>query len=238
MIERDEKGRVSFGLWEYLIQALIVANLVAFAFETLPDLPADWVHFFKVFEVGAVVVFTVEFIARLLLSRPRLSYGFSFLGLIDLIAILPFYLSLGIDLRSVRAFRLFRLVRLFKLARYNKAVQRLHRAFVIVKEELVLFGVASIIVLYLASVGIFYFERDAQPDKFGSVFHSLWWAVATLTTVGYGDVFPITTGGKMFTFFLLLTGMGIIAVPTGLVASALSQAREEEREGGSDGMDI
>jgi voltage-gated potassium channel len=234
MIERDNKGRVSFGKWEYFIQALIVLNLIAFAFETLPDIPAFWVKAFKVFEVGTVAIFTIEFLARLLLSRPRLSYVCSFLGIVDLITILPFYLSAGIDLRSVRAFRLFRLVRLFKLVRYNGAVQRLHRAFIIVKEELVLFGGASLIVLYLASIGIFYFERDAQPDKFGSVFQALWWSISTLTTVSYGDVYPITTGGKIFTFFLLLTGMGIIAVPTGLVASALSQAREEERESPSE----
>lgn len=229
MIVRDNNGRVSFGAWEYFIQGLIVLNLVEFAFETLPNLETKWVRLFQLMEVGTVVIFSIEYLARVLLSRPRLGYARSFFGVIDLIAILPFYLSLGIDLRSARALRLFRLFRLLKLARYNAAIQRLHRAFIIVKEELVLFGAASIIILYLASVGIYYFEREAQPEKFGSVFHSLWWSVSTLTTVGYGDVYPITTGGKVFTFFLLLSGMGIIAVPTGLVASALSQAREEER---------
>jgi len=82
--------------------------------------------------------------------------------------------------------------------------------------------------LYLSAVGIYYFENAAQPDQFKSVFHSLWWAITTLTTVGYGDMFPITVGGKVFTFFVLMIGLGIVAVPTGLVASALSQAREED----------
>ena len=84
--------------------------------------------------------------------------------------------------------------------------------------------------LSLASVGIYYFEHDAQPDVFTSVFHSLWWAVTTLTTVGYGDSYPITLGGKIFTFIILMIGLGFVAVPTGLFASALSAARNEERE--------
>ena len=84
------------------------------------------------------------------------------------------------------------------------------------------------ILLYLSSVGIYYFENSAQPNAFKSIFHSLWWAIATLTTVGYGDVYPVTAGGKVFTFFVLSIGLGVIAVPTGMVASALAKARDEE----------
>ena len=84
--------------------------------------------------------------------------------------------------------------------------------------------------LFFSAVGIYYFESAAQPDSFSSIFQSMWWAVATLTTVGYGDVYPITVGGKLFTFFVLMVGLGIVAVPTGLVASALSTAREMEKE--------
>jgi voltage-gated potassium channel len=155
---------------------------------------------------------------------------FSFFGIVDLLAVLPFYISTGVDLRSVRAFRLLRLFRLLKLARYSAAVQRFHRAFLIAREELALFGATALIVLYLSSVGIYYFEREAQPEAFGTVFHALWWAIATLTTVGYGDVYPVTAGGRVFTFFVLVTGLGIVAVPTGLFASALSKAREMEKK--------
>jgi len=98
----------------------------------------------------------------------------------------------------------------------------------IAREEIVLFGVAAALLLFLAAVGIYYFENEVQPEAFASVFHSLWWAICTLTTVGYGDVYPITTGGKVFTFFVLATGLGIISVPAGLVASALSRARAME----------
>ena len=117
---------------------------------------------------------------------------------------------------------------IFKFVRYNKAILRLGRAFQIAKEEFVLFGIVTIMLLYLSAVGIYYFENNAQPEVFKSIFHSLWWAVATLTTVGYGDVYPITIGGKIFTFIILMIGLGIVAVPAGLFASALSKARLEE----------
>jgi voltage-gated potassium channel len=117
-----------------------------------------------------------------------------------------------------------------KLFRYSKAIRRFSRAFSIAKEEIVLFGVVTIMLLYLSAVGIYYFENEAQPEAFKSIFHSLWWAVATLTTVGYGDVYPITIGGRIFTFFILMIGLGIVAVPAGLLASALSKARMEEQE--------
>jgi voltage-gated potassium channel len=228
LFQRDENGTISFGKWDLVIQVLIVLSLISFALETLPRLSGDVRKVLRVFEVFSVSVFTVEYILRLALSRPRRRYIFSFFGLIDLAAILPFYLSTGIDLRSIRAFRLLRLFRLFKLARYSAAVRRYHRAFLIAKEELILFGVTALILLYLSAVGIYYFEHEAQPETFSSVFHSMWWAVATLTTVGYGDVYPVTAGGKVFTFFVLALGLGIVAVPSGLLASALSKARDEE----------
>lgn len=145
-------------------------------------------------------------------------------------AILPFYLATGVDLRSLRALRILRLFQVLKLARYSAAVQRFHRAFIIVREELALFGLVTAILLFLAATGIYYFEHAAQPTKFASVPHSLWWAVTTLTTVGYGDAYPITTGGRFFTFFVLMLGLGVVSVPAGLVASALSKAREGDEE--------
>lgn len=107
-------------------------------------------------------------------------------------------------------------------------MRRFHLALIVAKEEVVLFLAMTLILLYLAAVGIYYFENEAQPETFASVFHCLWWAVATLTTVGYGDVYPITVGGRLFTFAILLIGLGVISVPAGLVASALARARQLE----------
>lgn len=210
------------------IQALILLSLVTFSIETLPDLSPQSQRLLHWIEVVTVAIFTVEYLARLLVADSKPGFMFSFFGLVDLAAVLPFYISTGVDLRAIRSFRFLRLFRILKVARYSKAIRRFHVAFLIAKEELLLFLAATAILLYSAAVGIYYFEHDAQPEKFASVFHSLWWSVATLTTVGYGDVYPVTTGGKIFTFVILIIGLGIISVPAGLVASALAKAREIE----------
>ena len=215
---------------ELFIQALILFSLLTFSLETLPNLSEKERHWLYISEIVTIGIFTIEYLTRLILSKRKLSYIFSFFGIIDLIAFLPFYIGLGIDLRSLRAVRFVRLLRLFKMARYSKALQRFHRAFVISKEEIILFFFSACIMLYLAGVGIYYCEHEAQPKVFASVFDGLWWAVATLTTVGYGDCYPVTAGGKIFTFFILLIGLGIISVPTGMVASALSKARAMEED--------
>jgi voltage-gated potassium channel len=130
----------------------------------------------------------------------------------------------------VRVFRLFRLLRIFKFNRYTRALHRLARAFADVKEELILYTFLTLLLIYLASVGIYCFENEAQPEKFGSIIDAMWWAIATLTTVGYGDVFPITAGGKLFTFFILLLGLGFVSVPSALLASALAKEAKPTSE--------
>ena len=218
---------VHFGRLEVALQALIVLSLLALAFETLPTL-TDWqrsaLHWF---EVGSVAIFTVEYLARVWLTKPWRRYVFSFFGLIDLVSILPFYLALGMGSEQLRALRLLRLFRILKLARYNTAMLRFYRALVLAREELMLFGAMALVLLYVAGVGVYHFEHAAQPKVFASAFDGMWWALCTLTTVGYGDVYPITLGGKLFTFLILIIGLGVIAVPVGLVASALTLAREQ-----------
>lgn len=228
IIERSDtlSGRV----FDLSVQSLIMLSIVTFSIETLPDLETNTRELLAVTEAIIVIIFTFEYMLRLYVSDKKISYIFSFYGLIDLIAIIPFYLSSGIDLRSLRIFRMLRLFRLMKLLRYNMAIRRFSKAFVIAREEIVLFGVVTVMLLYLSAVGIYYFENEAQPEAFKSIFHSLWWAVSTLTTVGYGDIYPITVGGRMFTFIILMIGLGIVSVPAGLLASALSKARMEDQE--------
>jgi voltage-gated potassium channel len=221
-----KKGRI----FDLSIQVLIIISLISFSVETIPSLTAKTIKILRFIEVFTVILFTIEYILRITVSDKKIKFIFSFYGLIDLFAILPFYFSKGIDLRSIRILRLLRLFRAFKLFRYSRAIKRFHRALMIAKEELILFSILAIMLLFFSAVGIYYFENTAQPESFSSIFQSMWWAVATLTTVGYGDVYPITTGGKIFTFFVLMVGLGIVAVPTGLVASALSTAREMEKD--------
>lgn len=216
--------------FEIFIQILIVLSLLTFSLETLPNLSQQSKDLLFYFEVFCVSIFTIEYVLRVFYSKKTWSYIFSFYGIIDLLAILPFYLSFGLDFRSVRIFRIFRVFRILKLTRYNKAMKRFKEAAKLAREEIILFMIITTILIFLSAMGIYFFENEAQPDKFQSVFHSLWWSIVTLTTVGYGDVYPITVGGKIFTFFILIVGIGVVTVPAGLVASALTKTAKKEGE--------
>jgi len=214
--------------FDYFIQLIIILSLISFSLETLPNISEEFRLVLEKFEFVSIVIFSIEYVLRVLVTKKPLRYIFSFYGIIDILAILPFYLNRFLDLRFLRAFRVFRIFRALKLIRYNKALNRFNVAFKIVKEELVLFFIVILIMLFIVSAGIYSFENEAQPEIFKSVFHSGWWSIVTLTTVGYGDVYPITLGGKVFTFFVLMIGIGVVAVPAGLVGTALSKARELE----------
>tara|TARA_R110002072_G_C7782680_1_gene520206 strand:- start:127 stop:846 length:720 start_codon:yes stop_codon:yes gene_type:complete len=223
----NKKGRI----FDYFIQFLILVSLISFSIETLPNNSEYVKGVLKIVEIFCVTIFSIEYLLRIYVAKKPLKYIFSFYGIVDFLAIIPFYLRLSIDLRSLRAFRVFRIFRALKLVRYNKALHRFRLAAKIVKEEVVLFLIVTGILIFITAAGIYFFENESQPETFSSIFHSLWWSVVTLTTVGYGDVYPITIGGKIFTFFVLIIGIGIVTVPAGLVATALSKAREiEENE--------
>ncbi|MFD1015643.1 ion transporter [Winogradskyella rapida] len=214
----------------YFIQFLIIVSVITFSIETLPNLKPQTRVVLNAIEVFSVLVFTLEYVARIYVADKKLKFVFSFFGLIDFLAILPFYLALGVDLRSLRLLRMFRLFRLFKLVRYNKAMLHFAKAMRMAKEQIILFMVITLMLIYFSAVGIYYFENEAQPEHFSSIFSSLWWSIVTLTTVGYGDVYPVTIGGRVFTFFILLIGLGIVAIPTGIISSSLTKAVDPVEE--------
>lgn len=216
--------------FDSIVQTLIIVSLIVFSIETLPSISDHTKHWLRVFDSVCVLLFTVEYQMRVLVAKKPLKYVFSFFGFIDLFAVLPFYISTGIDLRYIRIFRIFKLFRSFEWPLYHRAMRRLKIAAHLVKQEMVLFMILIAILMYIAAAGIYVFEHNEQPDKFASVLHSLWWSAVTLTTVGYGDTYPITVGGRIFTFFMLLIGIGIVTIPAGLMASALGKAREIEEQ--------
>ena len=219
-----EKSDTKAGkIFDLTIQGLIVLSLITFSIETLPGLGNTAAKWLNIIEFVTVMLFSMEYIIRLVVADNKWKFIFSFYGIVDLLSILPFYLSRSIDLRSIRIVRLFRLFRIFKAFRYNQAILRLKQAILNVKEELILFLVVAGFLLYISAVGIYYCENEVQPDQFKSIFHCLWWSVVTLTTIGYGDMYPITAMGKIFASIIALVGIGVIAVPTGLLASSLSQ---------------
>ena len=224
-------GRVFDGF----IFFLIILSLFTFSLETLPDLTDEQREYLHYSEIVISILFTIEYVLRIVTAEKKTSYIFSFYGFIDLMAILPFYLVfLGVDLYVIRALRVLRIV---KLTRYSVAMIRLGKAFAIAKGEVVVFLLATLVLLYLAAVGVYIFESRAQPENFVSVFDGMWWAVASLTTVGYGDIYPVTMGGKLFTFIVLIFGLGIVAAPAGIISSALTQVRSQEKEEEREGKD-
>ena len=175
-------------------------------------------------------MFTIEYFLRIWVSdldkrveNSRIKFIFSPLGLIDLLAIIPFYLPLLItmDMRVMRMLRLLRLMRIFKLGRFSKSLKTINQVLKETKADLIITLFIAFILLVLSSTLMYYVENEAQPEKFASIVHSLWWSVATLTTVGYGDVYPITAIGKILSAVIALIGIGFIALPTGIISSAI-----------------
>lgn len=217
-----------------MITFFIVGTGVAVALETMPDLPAKAQRALVAFELVAAAIFAVEYGLRLAVARDRVRYAVSFWGLVDLVAFLPTFLALGSEALALRTLRLVRLLRLLKLIKRDTAFDRITHAIVSIREELLLVLLAAAVMIYLAAVGIYLFEHRVQPDAYGSVPESLWWALVTLTTVGYGDVVPITTGGRIFAGVVIIVGIGIVALPTALVTAALMQERNN-RNGDKNG---
>lgn len=213
---------------------LILLNIAAFVAETVPSLAAAYGPWFFAFELFSVVVFTLEYIARLWIAvevpflkrqpplEARLRFAARGSQVIDLLAVLPFYLAFlfNIDLRALRALRLLRFL---KLSRYSPAMHTLLRVLQNERRSLIGAGLLLLGALLFASTGIYYLENEAQPDKFGSVPESAWWAMATLTTVGYGDIYPVTPLGRFFGGFVMLTGLCILALPVAIIAAGFSQ---------------
>ncbi|MCB0644536.1 MAG: potassium channel family protein, partial [Phaeodactylibacter sp.] len=168
-----------------------------------------------------------------------LKYVLSPMAIIDLLAILPFYLELTLvaygihhmaDTRFLRVLRLMRLLRLFKLNRYNSSMKMIGNVLREEKEKLFITLFMVVILLVLSAALIFTFEHEAQPEAFPNIYSSMWWAIATLTTVGYGDVFPVTAIGKMLAGFIALLGIGLVALPTGILASSFVTHLDENED--------
>ncbi|WP_083567649.1 cyclic nucleotide-gated ion channel [Hyphomicrobium sp. CS1GBMeth3] len=234
IIEFGHGGSRASRVFDSVIISLILLNIAAFVAETVPSLSAAYGSYFTAFEVLSVAIFTVEYALRLwtavevpfLKSFPpwkaRLKFALRPALLIDLAAILPFYIAMlvTIDLRVLRALRL---LRFFKLSRYSPAMHTLLRVLVNERRSLIGAGLLLLTVVLFASTGIYYIEGHAQPESFGSVPDAAWWAIATLTTVGYGDVAPITSLGKTFGSIVMVTGLCILALPVAIISAGFAQ---------------
>jgi len=223
------------GRWPgFFLNGLILLSAISISLETMPDLPAVLRDRLRWLELVVLLIFALEYLARVICAPRPLRYMFSFWGIIDLLAILPLLALLNPEWLAIRVLRLLRLIRLLKLFRTSRALDRLARAFTMVKGELIVFAVLTGLVMYVAAVGIYVFEHPVQPEAFSSIPKSLWWAVASLTTVGYGDLVPITLGGRIFTALVLFVGLGVVAGPAAIVTTALLEADKDEAKPVSD----
>jgi voltage-gated potassium channel len=221
------------------IAVLILLNVCAVIIETIPSLK-NYAGYFYIFEAFSVAIFTIEYILRVWsctedkgYAKPingRLRYILSPLAVIDLLAILPFYLPMFfvLDLRILRMFRLVRIFRILKFGRYSTSLQMMGNVLIKKKEELGIVLFIVILLLVLASSVLFYVENEAQPNAFSSIPASMWWGIATLTTVGYGDMYPVTPLGKILGAVIALFGIGLFALPAGILASGFADELDKK----------
>ena len=207
----------------------VFASIAVMALETF-DLPAGLQEALFIADASLSLLFLAEYLFRIAAAEDRRAYVTSFYGIIDLVAIFPILVHAVSSVRVVRLLRVLRIIRLLKIKRYNDALNRYRQALKLIAAEAALFtGVAFVFIIGFAFM-IYEVEHEAQPEVYRNIFDSVWWAVISLTSVGYGDVYPITHAGRMLTLAMVLTGMGIVAVPTALLASALSRVGSGEVE--------
>ncbi|PSR09761.1 MAG: potassium channel protein [Bacteroidetes bacterium] len=241
----DEAGRKK-SRWNQafhlFIITLILLSITAIILESYQPLRAGYEPLFYLFEVFTVVIFSVEYFLRIWTAdlkypdlgkwQARRQFIFSPLGLVDLIAVLPFYLPFffKFDLRFIRILRIVRLLRIFKLNRYTQALKLFSNVFFEKRNELGITLFVMFILLLMSSTIMYYLESDVQPEKFPDIISTFWWAVATLTTVGYGDVYTMTGWGKLISGIIAILGIGLVALPTGILSAGFIEKIEEKNQ--------
>ena len=221
--------------WDKIINGfiiiLIMLNVIAVILETVQSIQVAHHKFFRIFDMVSVIIFTVEYVLRLWSCNHDPRYKHSLLGrlkymvspgaLIDLLAILPFYvhIAVGLDLRVLRILRLTRFFRLFRLTAYTRSAKMVRNIFVKRANELKLSLVLIMFLIIIAASLLYFAEHEAQPTIFSSIPESIWWAIVTVTSLGYGDMVPVTVLGKILTSLITLCGFAIFALPAGIITA-------------------
>lgn len=242
ILEKADKGDRASKIVDLFLMGLILLNILAVIIETVKSVQEQFAGFFIAFEYFSIVIFSAEYILRIwtctedpYYKKPilgRLKYMFSFMALIDLMALLPFFLPrlIRLDGRFLRALRLLRIFRLLKFTRYSKAMKMISKVLRSKREELTIAMVIAGLLLVLISCLMYFVEHNEQPEAFSSIPATMWWGVATLTTVGYGDVYPVTVLGKILGGFMAIMGVGVFALPAGILATGFNDVLVEKKE--------
>ena len=236
---KDDDGDYWSEAFDIFIIVLILASVVEVIAESFQGMRETYFGAFSLFEYFTVTVFTVEYLLRVWTAdlkypeltpwRARLRWMTSWMGVVDLLAILPFYLPLlfAFDLRFVRILRVFRLLRVFKLSRYTHGLTLVGAVFYERREELGISLLVATVLLLLSATVMYNLENEAQPEQFPNIIATFWWAVATLTTVGYGDVYPVTGLGRLVGGVIAVLGIGLVALPAGIISAGFIEKIEE-----------
>ena len=240
VIESSDSGDGAGRAFDLALITLIVLNLCLVVLETF-SISEGLRAALDIADLITVIIFTAEYFLRLWTAdllypalgpaKARLKYAFSFLALVDLLAILPFYLPFVIiDLRVLQTLRFARLLRLFKAKRYTSAFDAIGVVLRKRVGQLMSSTLMVVLLMVVTSVLMYQVENPAQPDKFEDAFSSLWWAISTVTTVGYGDIVPITMAGQILNAVFALLGIGLVAIPTGIISAGFVDYYNNERE--------
>lgn len=240
ILETAKPGDVTAKFINYFMLGLIFLNVIAVIMGTVELLQSRWGYYFDLFEIFSVSIFSVEYICRIWssvedkrYSSPvygRIKYALRFMTVLDLVAILPFFLPFTTtDTRAIRVFRLLRLIRILRFGRYYSTLNLFASVIKKKKEELVLTSVLMAMLLVVSACVMYYCENEAQPENFSSIPQSMWWAVATLTTVGYGDIYPVTSLGKIFSGIISILGIGMFALPTGILGAGFIEEIQKKK---------
>jgi len=242
IVRDDAENDLANSIFGGAIIFLIVINVLTVILETFKGMPPVAITIFYYIEIVSVTIFTVEYLLRIWTAtfkypdisdvRARFRYASSFMAVIDLLAIAPFYLPFifPINLVALRTLRLLRLLRLAKLSRYTSALASIGNVMKRKGAQLVSSMFVVLLLMIIASILVYNVEHEAQPDVFENAFSGLWWATATLTTVGYGDIYPITVLGKLLSTVIALLGIGLVAVPTGIISAGFIEGIAEEEK--------
>ena len=218
---------------------LVLANIVAVILESVPKFRDEYGLWFDQFELYCIILFTIEYSLRVWSGGARYpqsqwkgikEYALGFHGLVDLAATLPYYLQFLFPGADLRALRVLRMIRIFKLSAYNSALEDLINAIKEEKKSFISALYILAIAIVLSSSLMYYAENEAQPDKFSSIPASMYWSIISLTTVGYGDVSPITPIGKLLGTLTAVIGVFVVAIVTGIVAAAFASQQQRRKE--------
>lgn len=238
----DQNTTLKSKIFDFIIISLIIINVVVIFLDTFQNIRVHIEPYYKIIDVVSITVFTIEYILRfwtatlmhknLSLTKARLKYVFSAEAVIDLIVLFSFYLPLFSfqNINIIRILRLFRILSILKINRYTHALSELKEVLKKKSSQLIssLF-VVSVLIIFSALL-MYYIENEAQPGSFDNAYSSLWWAIATLTTVGYGDIYPVTALGKFLGIFISLLGIALIAIPTGILSAGFTEQKKEEND--------